>query len=145
MIIIDPIKDEENFAYSTIVTYPKTTQISHGVYDNVVDMMNMTTMIKTNIVERNVTNVKGGKTDWTFFNDTPEFGRFLNYVVKKHQNINPIFTKDKWYINKPEIQAWGNELVKGEHVQMHTHQFLSYYFIFNRRKSSSCTRIKNNY
>jgi hypothetical protein len=69
MIIIDPIKDEENFAYSTIVTYPKTTQISHGVYDNVVDMMNMTTMIKTNIVERNVTNVKGGKTDWTFFNE----------------------------------------------------------------------------
>jgi hypothetical protein len=35
MIIIDPIKDEENFTYSTIVTYPKTTQISHGVYDNV--------------------------------------------------------------------------------------------------------------
>jgi hypothetical protein len=121
MIIIDPIKDEENFAYSTIVTYPKTTQISHGVYDNVVDMMNMTTMIKTNIVERNVTNVKGGKTDWTFFNDTPEFGRFLDYIVKKYQNINPLFTKNKWYTNKPEIQAWGNELVKGEHVQMHTH------------------------
>ena len=122
MIIIDPIKDEENFAYSTIVTYSKTTQISHGVYDNVVDIMNMTTMIKTNIVERNITNVKGGKTDWTFFNDKTEFERFLNYVVKKHQNINPIFTKEKWYINKPEIQAWGNELVKGEYVQMHTHQ-----------------------
>jgi quercetin dioxygenase-like cupin family protein len=121
MIIIDPIKDEENFSYSTVVTYPKTTQISHGVYDNVVDMMNMTTMIKTNIVERNVTNVKGGKTDWTFFNETPEFGRFLDYIVKKHQNINPLFTKDKWYVNKPEIQAWGNELVKGEHVQMHIH------------------------
>jgi quercetin dioxygenase-like cupin family protein len=60
-------------------------------------------------------------TEWTFFNDTPEFGRFLNYVVKKHQNINPLFTKDKWYTNKPEIQAWGNELVKGEHVKMHTH------------------------
>ena len=122
MIIIDPIKDEENFTYSTIVTYPKTTQISHGVYDNTIDMMNMTTMIKTNIVERNVTNVKGGKTDWTFFNDTPEFGRFLDYIVKKHQNINPLFTKQKWYTNKPEIQAWGNELVKGEYVKMHTHQ-----------------------
>lgn len=121
MIIIDPIKDEEHFAYSTIVTYPKTTQISHGVYDNVVDMMNMTTMIKTNIVERNVTNVKGGKTKWDYFNDKPEFERFLNYVVKKHRNINPIFTKEKWFINKPDIQAWGNELVKGEHVQMHIH------------------------
>jgi hypothetical protein len=56
----NPILDGEEI-YSTIVTYPKTTQISHGVYDNVVDMMNMTTMIKTNIKERNVTNVKGGK------------------------------------------------------------------------------------
>jgi hypothetical protein len=121
MIIIDPIKDEENFTYSTIVTYPKTTQISHGVYDNVVDMMNMTTMIKTNIVERNVTNVKGGKTEWEYFNDKPEFTRFLDYLVKKHQNINPLFTKDKWYRSKPVIQAWGNELVKGEHVQMHIH------------------------
>ena len=127
MIIIDPIKDEENFTYSTIVTYPKTTQISHGVYDNVVDMMNMTTMIKTNIVERNVTNVKGGKTEWDYFNDKPEFTRFLDYLVKIHQNINPVFTKDKWYINKPEIQAWGNELVKGEHVQMHIHS--SYHII----------------
>jgi hypothetical protein len=121
MIIIDPIKDEENFVYSTLITYPKTTQICHGVYDNVVDMMNMTTMIKTNIKERNETNVKGGKTDWTFFNDKPEFHRFLDYVVKKHQNINPIFTKEKWYTNKPKIDAWGNELVKGEYVQMHMH------------------------
>jgi len=121
MIIIDPIKDEENFVYSTLITYPKTTQICHGVYDNVVDMMNMTTMIKTNIKERNETNVKGGKTDWTFFNDKPEFQRFLDYVVKKHQNINPIFTKEKWYTNKPKIDAWGNELVKGEYVQMHMH------------------------
>jgi hypothetical protein len=122
MIKIDPIKDEENFTYSTIVTYPKTTQISHGVYDNKIDMMNMTTMIKTNIVERNVTNIKGGKTEWDFFNNKPEFNRFLNYVIKKHQNINPIFTKDNWYENKIEIQAWGNELVKDEHVEMHFHQ-----------------------
>ena len=121
MIIIDPIKDEENFTYSTIVTYPKTTQISHGVYDNTVDIMNMTTMIKTNIKERNGTNVKGGKTDWTFFNDKLEFQRFLNYITKKHQGINPLFNKEKWYTHKPEIQAWGNELVKGEYVQMHAH------------------------
>lgn len=121
MIIIDPIKDEENYTYSTIVTYPKTTQISHGVYDNKVDMMNMTTMIKNNIVERNVTNVKGGKTDWKYFNDKLEFKRFLDYIVKKHQNINPVFSKEKWYLNKPEIEAWGNELKKGENVKMHQH------------------------
>jgi len=121
MIIIDPIKDEENFSYSTIVTYPKTTQISHGVYDNVVDIMNMTTMIKNNIKNRGETNVKGGMTDWDYFNDKVEFKRFLDYVVKKYQNINPIFTKDKWYANKAEIHAWGNELVKKEYVKMHTH------------------------
>jgi len=127
MIIIDPIKDEENFTYSTTITYPKTTQISHGVYDNKVDMMNMTTMIKTNIVERNTTNVKGGKTDWNYFNDKPEFQRFLNYIIKKHQNTNPLFNKEKWYANKPQIEAWGNELVKGEHVQLHQH--FSYHII----------------
>lgn len=121
MIIIDPIKNEENFTYSTIVTYPKTTQISHGVYDNKIDMMNIITMIKTNIKERNITNVKGGKTEWHFFNDTPEFNRFLNYVIKKHQNINPLFNKNLWYVNKPDISAWGNELLKGEYVQMHDH------------------------
>ena len=121
MIKIDPIKNEENFAYSTIITYPKTTQISHGVYDNTIDMMNMITMIKTNIIDRNVTNVKGGKTEWDFFNNTPEFDRFINYIVKKHQNINPLFNKDTWYLNKPDISAWGNELVKGEHVEMHDH------------------------
>ena len=127
MIIIDPIKEEENFTYNTIITYPKTTQISHGVYDSVVDMMNMITMIKTNIKDRNKTNVIGGMTDWTFFNNTPEFGRFLNYIIKKHQNTNPIFTKEKWYTSKPDIQAWGNELVKGEFVKMHTHS--SYHII----------------
>jgi hypothetical protein len=39
--------------------------------------MNMTTMIKTNIVERNVTNVKGGKTELEFFNHTPEFDKIF--------------------------------------------------------------------
>ena len=121
MIIIDPIKDEENFTYNTVITYPKTTQISHGVYDNKVDMMNMTTMIKTNIKARNVTNVQGGMTDWKYFNDKPEFQRFLNYIVKKHQNINPLFNKEIWYSNSPTIDAWGNELKKGEHVKLHCH------------------------
>ena len=121
MIIVDPIKDEENFTYNTVITYPKTTQISHGVYDNKVDMMNMTTMIKTNITGRNVTNVQGGMTDWKYFNDKPEFQRFLNYIIKKYQNINPLFYKEKWYSNNPIINAWGNELKKGEHVKMHSH------------------------
>jgi len=121
MFIIDTVKEEENYSYVTHVTYPKTTPIIHGVYDNVVDMMNMTTMIKTNIVERNVTNVKGGKTEWTFFNDKPEFQRFLNYIFKKNRNVSPLFTTESWFLNKPRMEAWGNELVKSEHVKMHVH------------------------
>ena len=38
MIILDEIKQEENYSHSLIVTYPRTIQISHGVYDNVIDM-----------------------------------------------------------------------------------------------------------
>lgn len=121
MIDIEPIKEDENFSHSTIITYPRTTQISHGVYDNKVDMMNMITMIKNNIVERCVTNVQGGKTDWTYFNDKPEYQRFLDYIVNKHQNSNRIFCKENWYLNIPRIQAWGNELKKGEYVKQHQH------------------------
>ena len=89
MIDIETIKNDENFSHSTIITYPRTTQISHGVYDNKVDMMNMITMIKNNVVERCVTNVQGGKTEWDFFNDKPEYQRFLDYIVQKHQNHIP--------------------------------------------------------
>ena len=49
MIVLDEIKNEESFAHSMIVTYPRTIQISHGVYDNVVDMNNMCMMISQNL------------------------------------------------------------------------------------------------
>lgn len=127
MIIIDPIKEDDHFAYSTTVTYPKTTQISHGVYDNKVDMMNMITMIKGNIKGRKESNVRGGMTDWRFFNDKPEFQRFLNYIVKQNTHSNFFFNKETWYTNTLNITAWGNELVKGEYVQMHRHA--SYHII----------------
>ncbi len=64
MITIDEIKQEENFSHSMVVTYPRTIQISHGVYDNVVDMMNMCTMIAQNLDTTELTNVYGGKTQW---------------------------------------------------------------------------------
>ena len=60
MIEIEPIEDEDNFAFSTIVTYPRKTQISHGMYTNKVDMMNMITMIKTNIVHKDKISLKTG-------------------------------------------------------------------------------------
>ena len=57
MIILDEIKQEENYSHSLIVTYPRVIQISHGVYDNVVDMMNMCTMIAQNLDTTELTNV----------------------------------------------------------------------------------------
>jgi hypothetical protein len=122
MIILDEIKQEENFSHSIIVTYPRTIQISHGVYDNVVDMMNMCTMISQNIGKEEITNVYGGKTPWKFFNDKPEFIRFIDYVVQKHQTSNTLFNKNNWYTKNIEFDSWGNEIKKGDSVQMHTHQ-----------------------
>jgi hypothetical protein len=122
MIILDEIKQEENFSHSLFVTYPRTIQISHGVYDNVVDMMNMCTMIAQNLDKTELTNVYGGKTPWGFFNDKPEFTRFIDYVVNKHQNSNSFFNKNNWYAKKMIYDSWGNEIKKGDSVAMHTHK-----------------------
>ena len=105
-----------------VVTYPRTIQISHGVYDNVVDMMNMCTMIAQNLDTTELTNVYGGKTPWGFFNDKPEFTRFIDYVVNKHQNSNPFFNRNNWYDKKMSYDSWGNEIKKGDSVAMHTHK-----------------------
>ena len=122
MIILDEIKQEENYSHSIKVTYPRTIQISHGVYDNVVDMMNMCTMIAQNLDTTELTNVYGGKTPWGFFNDKPEFTRFIDYVVNKHQNSNSFFNRNNWYDKKISYQSWGNEIKKGDSVVMHTHK-----------------------
>ena len=85
-------------------------------------MMNMTTLISQNITKKEeLTNVYGGKTDWHFFNDKPEFLRFMDYIVLKHGNSNPLFNKENWFNKKIELEVWGNELKKGDLVKMHTH------------------------
>jgi hypothetical protein len=122
MIILDEIKQEENYSHSLFVTYPRTIQISHGVYDNVVDMHNMCTMISLNIGKEEITNVYGGKTPWGFFNDKPEFTRFIDYVVQKHQTSNPFFNKKNWYNKNISFDSWGNEIKKGDSVAMHIHK-----------------------
>ena len=123
MITLDEIKQEENYSHSIIVTYPRTIQISHGVYDNVVDMINMCTMIAQNLDTKELTNVYGGKTPWGFFNDKPEFTRFIDYVVNKHQNSNPFFNKQNWYNKSISFESWGNEIKKGDSVDMHIHPY----------------------
>ena len=121
MITLDEIKQEENYSHSLVVTYPRTIQISHGVYDNVVDMHNMCTMISKNLDTTELTNVYGGKTPWGFFNDKPEFTRFIDYVVNKHQNSNPFFNRNNWYDKKMSYDSWGNEIKKGDSIAMHIH------------------------
>jgi hypothetical protein len=122
MITLDEIKQEENYSHSLMVTYPRTVQISHGVYDNVVDMHNMCTMISQNIDTSELTNVYANKTHWYFFNDKPEFLRFMEYVVLKHQNTNPFFNRKNWNIQNLRYEAWGNEIKKGNSVAMHMHE-----------------------
>jgi hypothetical protein len=121
MIILDEIKQEENYSHSLFVTYPRTVQISHGVYDNVVDMHNMCMMISQNLNTTELTNVYGGKTSFGFFNDKSEFTRFIDYVVQKHQTSNPFFEKQNWYNKNISFDSWGNEIKKGDSVKMHTH------------------------
>ena len=122
MIVLNQISQEENYSHSLFVTYPRTVQITCGVYDNVVDMHNMCVMISQNINKTELTNVYGGKTPWGFFNDKPEFTRFIDYLVDKHKNTNSFFNKQNWYDKKIEFDSWGNEIKKGDSVAMHIHK-----------------------
>jgi hypothetical protein len=123
MIILDEIKQEENFSHNLFITYPRNIQISCGVYDNVIDMHNICMMISQNLDTTELTNVYGGKTPWGFFNDKPEFKRFIDYVFNKHQNSNPFFNKQYWYGKKMSFDSWGNEIKKGDSVEMHIHNY----------------------
>jgi len=122
MIVLNQISQNENYSHSLFVTYPRTVQISCGVYDNLVDMHNMCVMISQNINKTELTNVYGGKTPWGFFNDKPEFIRFIDYLVDKHKNTNSFFDKKNWYDKKIEFDSWGNEIKKGDSVMMHIHK-----------------------
>jgi len=79
-------------------------------------------MISQNIDTSEITNVYGGKTPWGFFNDKPEFLRFMEYVVQKHQNSNPLFEKRSWALKNKTFDSWGNEIKKGDSVAYHTHK-----------------------
>lgn len=123
MIILDEIKLEDNVAHSTIVTYPRTISITHGVYDNVPDMMNMITLISQNIYNGELTNVYAGKTKFGFFNDKPEFHRFIEYVSIMHRKTNELFSKEQRINNILEFDSWGNEIKNGDKVETHFHRY----------------------
>jgi hypothetical protein len=121
MIVLDPIKEDENYAHTMHVVYPRSVIISHGVYDNIVDMINLKTLISQNIDKTELTNVYGGKTPWNFFNENKEFLRFVDYLVSKHKNTNSFFNKSNWYDKQIGFETWGNEIKKGDEVRFHHH------------------------
>lgn len=106
---------------SLYVSYLRNVQISCGNYPFVEDINNLIILIKNNLSEKldKATNVYGGMTDWTFFNDNPVFLKFLTWFINTHQISNPNLRN--FHEFKFLKEAWGNELKKGHSVQMHEH------------------------
>lgn len=107
---------------SLVATYPRTVQITFGTYPYVEDIHNMILEVKNNIDEKESysTNVKGGKTGWTTFVDHPFTKKFFTYCINQHQLSNPDLFQ--YFLEKKRIMnAWGNEIKKGDFVANHIH------------------------
>ena len=113
----------ESHSHSLTITYPRVVQITCGHYPVVEDHHNFIMEIKKNISEKDsyASNVKGGKTPWNAFLQNPLFVKFINYLINKHQLSNPNTFK-YFYERKTIVDAWGNELKKGDYVQLHDHR-----------------------
>lgn len=107
---------------SLIFTYPRTVQITFGVYPYVEDLHNMILEIKNKINKKDSysSNVKGGKTGWNEFVNHPFTKKFFTYCINQHQSTNlDLF---KFFNEKKEIKnGWGNEIKKGDYVKQHIH------------------------
>ena len=123
--MIEYIKDHADrfkVSRSLIITYPRTITIPNGYYPNIAEHENLKLEIKNNISKDTsyATNVKGGMTKWTFFINRPHFSKFLEYVRCHHFVSNPEIFED--FYKKAQIKAaWGNELRKGDSVDVHSH------------------------
>ena len=84
----NPISEEKN---SLIITYPRTVNIIFGNYPYPDVVHNFMISVKSNLDSnmKNFTNVKGGMTDWNYFNDKPDFINFINFLINKHQVSHP--------------------------------------------------------
>jgi Fe-S oxidoreductase len=109
-------------SHSLVVTYPRVVHITCGNYPVVEDIHNFIMEIKKNINEKDsyASNVKGGMTEWKAFLQNPLFVKFITYVINQHQLSNPN-TFQYFYDKNTIINAWGNELKKGDYVQLHDH------------------------
>lgn len=104
------------------VTYPRNINIVFGNYPYPEIIHSLILEIKNNLSEKmeGYTNVKGGMTDWKFFNENPIFKNFFIYLINRHQLTHPnIF--EYFLEQKTVTAAWGNEIKKGDSVDFHTH------------------------
>ena len=108
---------------SLTITHPRTVNIIYGHYPYPDKVHNMILEIKNNLDPNmdNYTNVKGGVTDWRHFVDNDLFKNFFTFLINKHQLTHPeIFA---YFLEKSLIiDAWGNEIKKGDSVNYHDHR-----------------------
>ncbi len=102
------------------VSYTRHINIIFGTYPYPDIIHNLTMSIKSNVDRNMDTNVKGGRTNWNYFLDKPEFVDFTSYLINKYQNTHPdIF---KYFLERKTIEsAWGNEIKKGDSLNYHNH------------------------
>jgi hypothetical protein len=103
------------------ITYPRTVTFFTGNYPRLDILHNLRLKIKNNLSKEttNKTYVRGGMTDWAFFIHDKDFSIFFTDIMNHYK---PILACD--FILKKDlnlIDAWGNLLKKGEHVQVHKH------------------------
>ena len=107
------------------ISYTRNVSIIFGNYAYPDIINNLMINIKNNLNPnmKNYTNVKGGMTDWDYFLDKPEFINFITFLINKHQTTHPhIF---QYFLQRKKIvNAWGNEIKKGDRLNYHTHPSL---------------------
>jgi hypothetical protein len=110
---------------SLCVTYPRTVSIIIGHYPYPEAVHDFLLQIKNNIDPQmqNYTHVKGGMTNWHYFNDNPLFKNFLAYLINIHQISHPdIF---QYFFEKRMVrEAWGNEVKPGDRLNPHIHNHI---------------------
>lgn len=110
---------------SLVVTYPRTVNILYGNYPIIEDTLNLIQDIKNDINEEQsyLTNVKGGKTSWTAYNDHPFTKKFIRFLTIKHQSTHPDIFKN-FYSSYIVRDSWGNEVKKDDYIKFHNHEVL---------------------
>ena len=104
------------------ITYPRTVNIIVGHYDYVDVINNLIIDIKNNLdpTMENYSNVKGGMTSWTHFNNNKLFNNFIIYCINQHQISHPHLFQ--YFLEKYVVDSsWGNEIKNGDELNYHKH------------------------